>query len=138
MVELQEFQGIPALATHFAQPGTLLAKFSDFHLLVFLGTTSVVPFRDEILQVAELVAAGDASAVDAWAATSNAYQTMNLLIEDGGGAPMVPAPFGATPMETEGPPTGGGVATGVWQCRACTFINETGGDACSICQGPRS
>eukprot|EP00035_Acanthoeca_spectabilis_P006222 m.122055 g.122055 ORF g.122055 m.122055 type:complete len:616 (+) comp13406_c0_seq1:246-2093(+) len=135
----QEFQGIPALAAHFAQPGPLISKFSDFHLLLFLGTTSVVPFRDEILQVAELVAAGDSDAFDAWALSSNAYQTMKLLIEDGGSVAQPANPYAqAAPMEDEH--GGGGSASegGVWQCRACTFINERGGSSCEICQGPRT
>lgn len=136
---MQEFQGIPALAAHFAQPGPLISKFSDFHLLLFLGTTSVVPFRDEILQVAELVAAGDSDAFDAWALSSNAYQTMKLLIEDGGSVAQPANPYAqAAPMEDEH--GGGGSASegGVWQCRACTFINERGGSSCEICQGPRT
>mmetsp|Transcript_36299 Transcript_36299/g.95095 ORF Transcript_36299/g.95095 Transcript_36299/m.95095 type:complete len:609 (+) Transcript_36299:317-2143(+) len=133
-----EFQGIPALAAHFDQPGSIMSKFSDFHLLAFLAATDIVPFKDEIVKCAELVAAGDEKEFELWAASSSAFKTMVLLMEDGraGGGPAVGGGM-AAPVS---PPAAHGQSSGdgSWQCRACTYINENGGSSCEMCGGPKS
>lgn len=79
--QLGEIQDLPAVQRHFAQPGGLLSRISDFHLLTYLATNDVVPFLDEMPTILAAVKANDASALEQWAAHSEKWQTLQMLMQ---------------------------------------------------------
>lgn len=79
--QLGEIQDLPAVQRHFAQPGGLLNRISDFHLLTYLATNDVVPFVDEMPTILSAVKAKDASALEQWAAHSEKWQTLQMLMQ---------------------------------------------------------
>jgi len=79
--QLGEIQDLPAVQRHFAQPGGLLNRISDFHLLTYLATNDVVPFVDEMPTILAAVKAKDASALEQWAAHSEKWQTLQMLMQ---------------------------------------------------------
>ncbi|KJE95503.1 nuclear protein localization protein [Capsaspora owczarzaki ATCC 30864] len=109
-----------------AQPSNaaFLALVSDFHLLVFLATSSVLMLSNSLPELLQAIKNRDSAAANQWQ-QSPQWQTVLQIASSVSSAP--------------GAIRGGaaGVAD-AWHCSFCTLINAAAKDSCDACGLPRS
>ncbi|NWY17932.1 NPL4 protein, partial [Aphelocoma coerulescens] len=130
---LGETQDFHSLATYLSQntSSIFLDIISDFHLLLFLVTNEVMPLRDSISLLLEAVRTKNEELAQTWK-KSEQWATIEQLCSTVG----VPLPglqeYGAMGGSSHA------VATAMWPCQHCTFMNQPGTDHCEMCSLPRS
>lgn len=136
--EIGETQDYTSLSSYLQQfpPDRFLEAVSDFHLLVFLATSDMIPLN--MNTIAPLLEAVKTNKVDTafnfkkcqeWATVEEimaAHEATPRVQRE----PSYVGP-GASPL----PPIGSGA--GMWTCAHCTYLNVPEKSACDMCSLPK-
>eukprot|EP00051_Salpingoeca_urceolata_P028882 m.488302 g.488302 ORF g.488302 m.488302 type:complete len:596 (+) comp25702_c0_seq1:203-1990(+) len=129
-----EMQNMASLSQHFKQPGSFLAKMSDFHLQTYMATDDVFSGLKELLPVLykAIKSKNEADALT-WEHDQH-WQTIALIMQEAVGhhAPATAASGGSSAAAG-----GDGENTAMWSCSACTFLNQAGRSSCEVCGSRR-
>lgn len=134
-----EPQDFNALIHYMEQhpPNQFLEAVSDFHLLVYLATSDMLPLKERISMLLEAVKTGDESQAHHFKKTEE-WATVEEMMAAHGGAhsPTLTREAsyvgpGASPL----PPIG--ASGGLWTCAHCTFHNKPEIVNCDMCSLPR-
>ncbi|XP_052784162.1 nuclear protein localization protein 4 homolog [Mya arenaria] len=132
-----QVQDFNALIQHMEQfpPSKFMEAVSDFHLLLYLATSDMLPLKERIVGLLEAVKTGDESLAHHFKKTEE-WATVEELM-----AAHAPNPGlsregsyvgpGASPL----PPIGS--SSSVWTCAHCTFHNKADNQSCEMCSLPR-
>ncbi|XP_033747158.1 nuclear protein localization protein 4 homolog isoform X1 [Pecten maximus] len=136
--QLGEAQDFNALVSYLQQfpPNRFLEAMSDFHILVFLGTSDMLPVQEKIGMLLDAVKIDDEKLASDFKKTEE-WATVEEMM-----AAHEPSPGlsrersyvgpGASPL----PPIGASPGTS-WTCAHCTFINSSDKSACDMCSLPK-
>ncbi|KAL8569521.1 hypothetical protein ACOMHN_002068 [Nucella lapillus] len=134
MGETQDFGALVQYMQQFS-PSQFLAAMSDFHLLLFLCTSEIIPVREKMGLLLEAVKNQDEHLALQFKKTEE-WATVEEMMSAHDPSPR-PASYvgpGAAPL----PPIGGGSSGAMWTCAHCTFLNPPGLAACEMCSLPYS
>ncbi|BFZ02807.1 hypothetical protein BsWGS_05846 [Bradybaena similaris] len=126
--QTQDFAALTTYLEKFA-PQKFLEAMSDFHLLMFLATSEMLPLKDKMDLLFEAVKSHDEQKAMEFKKTEE-WATVEEMISAHDSPSLPSAP--RTHEDTDQP---GGV---MWTCAHCTFINRSSQGACEMCSLPRS
>ncbi|XP_064611087.1 nuclear protein localization protein 4 homolog [Liolophura sinensis] len=132
--EIQDFGALIHYMQQFA-PDRFLEAMTDFHLLVFLSTSDMLPLKDKIPMLLEAVKTRDEELARKFKKTEN-WATVEEMM-----AAHVPSP--PTSRQTSYAGSGGSQQASIggveasWTCAHCTYINSSDKTTCEICSLPR-
>ncbi|XP_050407699.1 nuclear protein localization protein 4 homolog [Patella vulgata] len=135
--EVGDVQDFNALVQHLRQfaPDKFLDAMSDFHLLIYLAKTEMLPLREKMGMLLEAVKNKDEDMAHHFMKTEE-WATVEQMMS--AHSPSVPSLQqqsynGSGAMAAQ--PQGG--TSEPWTCAHCTFINQAGFSTCDMCSLPR-
>lgn len=133
--EVQDFNALTHYMHQFP-PDKFFEAVSDFHLLLYLSTTDMLPLKERIATLLEAVKTGDESMSHHFKKTEEWATVEEMMAAHGPAAPTLSREGsyvgpGASPL----PPIG--ASGGVWTCAHCTFHNKHENPNCEMCSLPR-
>ncbi|XP_059473538.1 nuclear protein localization protein 4 homolog [Neocloeon triangulifer] len=108
-----------------------LEAMSDFHVLLYLATMDMLPFKDHMAGLLQAVRTEDAEAAWTWSRTSQWTTVEQLMLAAGSSDMSAPSSF--SPMN-EMPSLPGAEP---WKCKYCTYENQPSQSSCEMCNLPR-
>ncbi|XP_041362260.1 nuclear protein localization protein 4 homolog [Gigantopelta aegis] len=132
--EIQDFNSLVQYMGSF-QPSQFLECMSDFHLLLFLATSEMLPLKTKMNILLEAVKTKSESKAMEFK-KSEEFATVEEMIAAHAPSPTISRQAsyvgpGAAPL----PPIG--QSGSLWTCAHCTFLNQPGHNTCDICSLPR-
>ncbi|PVD39210.1 hypothetical protein C0Q70_01838 [Pomacea canaliculata] len=136
MGETQDFNALMSYMEQFS-PNQFLNAMSDFHLLMFLTTSEMLPLREQLGLLLEAVKTQDEAKALQFKKTEE-WATVEEMISAHAPSHAPPPTSYAGPGAVPLPPSSGGRAMGMWTCAHCTFLNQPGLAVCEMCSLPYS
>ncbi|KAK3091936.1 hypothetical protein FSP39_023832 [Pinctada imbricata] len=137
-VDIGEVQDYTSLSSYLQQfpPDRFLESTSDFHLLLFLATSEIVPVKEQISVLLDAVRMDDQEKAFHFK-KSQEWATVEEIMAAHDVSPGISRQAsyvgpGASPL----PPIGS--SGGQWVCAHCTFHNNPTTNTCEMCSLPKS
>uniref|UniRef100_A0A0B7ASG5 Nuclear protein localization protein 4 homolog n=1 Tax=Arion vulgaris TaxID=1028688 RepID=A0A0B7ASG5_9EUPU len=127
--QTQDFAALTTYLERYA-PNKFLEAMSDFHLLMFLASSEMLPLKDKIDIVFEAVKNHDEKKAMEFKKTEE-WATVEEMMSAHESSPALQS----APRSSEDEDQPGGL---MWTCAHCTFINQSTHVACDMCSLPRS
>ncbi|KAK7111135.1 nuclear protein localization protein 4 homolog [Littorina saxatilis] len=135
--ETQDFNSLVQYMEQFS-PNQFLVAISDFHLLVFLSTSEIIPVREKLGLLLDAVKNQDEETAHQFKKTEE-WATVEEMMSAHAPSPTASRQAYVGPGAAPLPPiSGGGTSGAMWTCNHCTFLNEPGLAACEMCSLPHS
>ncbi|XP_060577563.1 nuclear protein localization protein 4 homolog [Ruditapes philippinarum] len=133
--EVQDFNALTSYMHQFT-PDKFYEAVSDFHLLLYLSTTDMLPLKERIGSLLEAIKSGDEGLAHHFKKTEEWATVEEMMAAHGTSSPTLTREGsyvgpGASPL----PPIG--ASGGVWTCAHCTFHNKHENQNCEMCSLPR-
>ncbi|XP_005091943.1 nuclear protein localization protein 4 homolog [Aplysia californica] len=128
----QDFAALTSYLEKFP-PNKFLEAMSDFHLLMFLATSDMLPLKEKMQILLEAVKNHDESKALEFKKTEEWATVEEMMSAHEPGASLASG-GGAEGSSSSSGQSGGGM----WTCAHCTFLNQPAHNSCDICSLPRS
>ncbi|KAK7507678.1 hypothetical protein BaRGS_00001613 [Batillaria attramentaria] len=135
MGETQDFNALVQYMEQYS-PNQFLRAMSDFHLLMFLATSEMLPLREKLDVLLEAVRTQNEAMALQFKKTEE-WATVEEMMSAHAPSPLASRQSsyvgpGAAPL----PPISGGSSGSMWTCTHCTYLNQPGLAACEMCSLP--
>ncbi|KAK3797242.1 hypothetical protein RRG08_030467 [Elysia crispata] len=128
----QDFAALTTFLEKFP-PSKFLEAMSDFHLLMFLASSDMLPLKEKMDILFEAVKIHDEKKALEFKKTEEwaTVEEMMLAHEPSASLPAFDGAMGSSQASGQ---SGGAM----WTCVHCTYLNQPGHNSCDICSLPRS
>ncbi|XP_067672107.1 nuclear protein localization protein 4 homolog [Haliotis asinina] len=132
--ECQDFTSLVQYMEQFP-PNRFLDAMSDFHLLLFLATSDLLPLKDRMSVVLEAVRTRSKDKALEFKRSEEWATVEEMMSAHAPSPPMSRQASYVGPGAAPLPPIGSTASS--WTCDHCTYINKPEHTACDICSLPR-
>ncbi|KAI8796398.1 nuclear protein localization protein 4 [Biomphalaria glabrata] len=130
--QTQEFSALTSYLERFP-PNKFLEAMSDFHLLMFLATSDMLPLKDKMDLLFEAVKNHDEVKAMEFMKTEEWATVQEMMFANG---PSMSSPTSSNTSGARQPAAQSGGP--MWTCAHCTFLNQSIHNSCEMCSLPQT
>uniref|UniRef100_A0A2C9L3G9 RanBP2-type domain-containing protein n=1 Tax=Biomphalaria glabrata TaxID=6526 RepID=A0A2C9L3G9_BIOGL len=130
--QTQEFSALTSYLERFP-PNKFLEAMSDFHLLMFLATSDMLPLKDKMDILFEAVKNHDEAKAMEFMKTEEWATVQEMMFANG---PSMSSPTSSNTSGARQPTAQSGGP--MWTCAHCTFLNQSIHNSCEMCSLPQT
>ncbi|KAK0048488.1 nuclear protein localization protein 4 [Biomphalaria pfeifferi] len=130
--QTQEFSALTSYLERFP-PNKFLEAMSDFHLLMFLATSDMLPLKDKMDILFEAVKNHDEAKAMEFMKTEEWATVQEMMFANG---PSMSSPSSSNTSGARQPTAQSGGP--MWTCAHCTFLNQSIHNSCEMCSLPQT
>lgn len=131
MGEVQDFHALVRYLNQFPSD-EFLPTMSNFHLLVFLATSDMLPLKDHLGDLCTAIRNKDAELARRWSKSEHWCTVIQLMQAANAPSPEPRGSGDVDMVDMSHSPSGAG-----WSCKHCTFMNQHGHENCDMCGLPQ-